>query len=160
MRIAWTTALIGTAAALASCASGGSAPSTSAVAAVTAEGLYEYTANLPGHQVRGTMRVLGDTIIVMPANEYCRPVIGPADPLVLRYTCTGGGTYEQLNLAIDRRNPMQLSRWTATYRVQARREVCAQYEIRAGRQVCVSTRTETYETTQSRSGTLQVRRQP
>jgi hypothetical protein len=124
------------------------------------EGTYEYTANLPGAQVRGTMRVVRDTVLVDPMADYCRPAVGVPDQLAIRYTCNGPGTYEQIQLRIDRRNPVQLSKWSATFRVQRRREVCTLYAVRDGRQVCVQTQTETYETTESRSGTLQVRRMP
>lgn len=124
------------------------------------EGTYSYVANLPGQQVRGTLRILGDTVLVEPVADYCRPTVGSPDPLRIRYTCNGPGSFEQLFLLIDRRSPVQLSKWSATFRVQRRREVCVQYAIRDGRQVCVQTTTETYETTESRSGTLQVRRVP
>jgi hypothetical protein len=122
------------------------------------EGTYEYLVTLPTQQVRGTMRAIGDTILIEPVSDYCRPFVGPPDPLAIKYTCVGTGTYEELQLSIDRHNPMQLSRWTARYRVQRRRDVCVQYAVRDGRQVCVQTTTETYETNESRSGTLQVRR--
>jgi hypothetical protein len=122
------------------------------------EGTYEYIANLPTQQVRGTLQVVGDTVLVTPVSDYCRPVLGPSDPLYFKYTCQGTGTYEQVQLTIDRRNPAQLSKWSATFRVQRRREVCVQYAMRDGRQVCVQTTTETYEATESRSGSLQVRR--
>ena len=143
-------------------ACGGSAVSRPETAAPSGsrEGTYEYLANLPSQQVRGTLRVTSDTMVVDPVSDYCRPVIGPPDPLYIKYTCQGTGTFEQLTLTIDRRNPMQLSKWGATFRVTRRREVCTQYATRDGRQVCVQTTTETYETTESRSGNLQVRRTP
>lgn len=124
------------------------------------EGTYEYLANLPSQQVRGTLRVTSDTVIVDPVSDYCRAVMGPPDPLYFRYTCQGTGSYEQLQLTIDRRNPAQLSKWSATFRVTRRREVCVQYAMRDGRQVCVQTTTETFETNDVRSGNLQVRRVP
>lgn len=124
------------------------------------EGNYEYIASIPGQQVRGLLRVLGDTILVEPFADYCQPATGNPDPIAIRYTCNGPGRFEQLNLRLDRRNPMQFSRWSATIRVTKRREVCSQYAIRDGRQVCVQTTTETYETNESSSGNLQVRRAP
>jgi len=142
---------------LAACASGGSG-AASREPPGPVEGTYEYFASIPGQQVRGSLRVVADTIMVDPDADYCRPVIGTPDPLVIRYTCSGSGRFESLLLALDRRNPAQFSKWTATFRVQRRREVCAQYAVQNGRQVCVRTQTETYETTESRSGTLQVRR--
>ena len=151
---------------LAAC--GGSAPKPETAAAkseteatnASIEGRYEFTVNLPTQQVRGTLRITADTILVDPVSDYCRVAMGPPDPLYIRYTCQGTGTYELLTLTIDRRNPMQLSKWGATFRVSRRREVCVQYVMRDGRQVCAQMQTETYETTESRSGTLQVRRLP
>ena len=106
------------------------------------------------------MRVIGDTIIVDPMADYCRPAAGVPDALAILYSCTGSGNVESVQLRIDRRNPAQLSKWTARYRVQRRREVCTQYAVRDGRQVCVQMTTETYETIEPRSGTLQLRRVP
>jgi hypothetical protein len=145
---------------LAAC--GGSAASRPETAAPSGrvEGTYEYMATLPTQQVRGTLRVTADTILVDPVSDYCRLVMGPPDPLYIKYTCQGTGTYEQIQLTIDRRNPTQLSKWSATFRVQRRREVCVQYAMRDGRQVCVQMSTETYETTETRSGNLQIRRAP
>ena len=149
------------------CASSSSTTQTTTTTAVAvaasatggpAEGEYDYVANLPGQQIRGRMRVVADTVLIDPVSDYCRPATGVPDPLSIRYTCTGTGNLESINLSIDRRNPAQLSKWTARYRVERRREVCTQYAIRDGRQVCVQTSTETYETIESRSGTLQVRR--
>lgn len=150
---------------LAGCASSGASPArepTDATAARASsgpiEGTYEYTAILPGQQVQGQLRVLGDTIIVIPNNDYCRPVVGPPSPLVIRYTCNGPGRFESLSLTLDRRNPVQFSKWAASYRVQKQRQVCKRTAIQNGREVCVETGYETYEDTESRSGTLQVRR--
>jgi hypothetical protein len=148
------------------CASSSRTTETTATTAVAAtasgpvEGEYEYTANLPGQQVRGRMRVAGDTVIVDAMTDYCRPALGVPDPMAIHYTCNGTGNLESILLRIDRRNPVQLSKWTARYRVQRRREVCTQYAVRDGRQVCVQMTTETYEAIEPRSGTLQVRRVP
>jgi hypothetical protein len=121
--------------------------------------VYEYVANMPGQQYGGTLRVVADTMLVEPAAEYCRPVTGVPDPLTIRYSCLGAGRYDSFLLQLDRRNPVQFSKWTAYVRVQRQRTVCAQYATDAqGRQVCVRTRTETYEVTESRSGRLEVRK--
>lgn len=142
---------------LAACASGGSGAATRESPGPI-EGSYEYLANIPGQQVRGALRVIGDTILVNPDADYCQPVAGLRDPVVIRYTCNGPGRFESLLLTFDRRNPAQFSKWSATFRVQRQRDVCAQYEVRGGQQVCVLTKQEMYEVTESRSGTLQVRR--
>lgn len=143
------------------CACASSGATTTRGPSTPVEGTYEYVANIPGgQQVRGVLRVVGDTMLVVPVSEYCRPSMGAAAQQYIRYTCTGQGSFEALELALDRRNPEQFSKWSATFRVQKQREVCVQYAIRAGQQVCVQTSIETYETTESRSGSLQVRRQP
>ncbi len=146
--------------ALVACASGGSTREATVPAPAPAEGTYDYIANLPGQQVRGKMQFVGDTVLVEPIADYCRPTVRSPDPLAIHYTCNGPGSFEQIQLRIDRRSPVQLSKWSATYRVQRQREVCTQYAVRNGQQVCVETRTETYETTESRSGNLQVRKVP
>jgi hypothetical protein len=141
------------------CGGSGARPETAAPGGPV-EGTYEYVANLPGQEVRGMLQVVGDTILLNPVSEYCRLVMGPPDPLYIKYTCQGTGSYEQIQLTIDRRNPVQLSKWSATFRVQRRREVCVQYAVRDGRQICVQTTTETYEATETRSGNLSLRRAP
>ena len=143
---------------LAGCASSGT--TTAREPAAPIEGTYDYTAVLPGQQVQGKLQVLGDTIIVVPNNDYCKPFVGPSSALVIRYTCNGPGRFESFSLTLDRRNPAQFSKWAATYRVQKQRQVCRRTAIQNGREVCVETGTETYEDTESRSGTLQVRRVP
>lgn len=149
---------------LVACASSSRTTETTTTTAVAAtavasiEGVYEYVANLPGQPVRGSLRVIGDTVTVDPMADYCRPTVGPPDPLAIQYTCNGPGSFESILLRIDRRNPVQLSKWVARYRVQRYREVCVRYDTRGGQRVCVETQRETYETVESRSGTLQVRR--
>ena len=145
---------------LMACASSGNAPSTRAPTGPI-EGTYDYIANIPGQQVRGKLRVLGDTILVDPQNDYCRPVVGTPSPLSIRYSCNGPGSFESLGLTLDRRNPTQFSKWSASFRVRKQRQVCTRYVVQPdGRQVCAEYGTETYEDVESRSGTLQVRRVP
>jgi hypothetical protein len=144
---------------LAACASSGAAPARETSGPV--EGTYDYVAMLPGQQVQGQLRVLGDTIIIIPNNDYCRPFQGPPSPLVIRYTCNGPGSFESLSLTLDRRNPVQFSKWAASYRVQKQRQVCRRYVTQPdGRQTCAEWGSEPYEATESRSGSLQVRRAP
>jgi len=141
----------------AGCASSGTNATTRAPTGPI-EGTYDYTATLPGQQVTGKLRVLGDTIIVMPTSDYCQPVIGTPSPLVIRYSCNGPGRFESMTLTLDRRNPAQFSKWAANFRVQKQRQVCVRYEMRNGQQVCAQTGYEPYEDIESRSGSLQVRR--
>lgn len=146
-----------TCAMLLACGGSGAKPETAAATA-PAEGLYEFVANLPNQQVRGTLNFIGDTVMVEPVSDHCRPLVAPPDPLFIKYTCQGTGTYEELRISIDRRKPVQLSRWAATYRVTRQRQVCIQYETRSGQRVCVQSQTETYEAIDTRTGTLQIRR--
>ncbi len=155
MRNAW---MVLPAVTVLACGGSGAPPETTTRSGFV-EGTYDYFANLPGQQVRGMLRVIGDTVLVEPVAEYCRPVTTP-DPIYIRYTCTGSGSIEGILLRIDRRNPVQLSKWTAGFRVRRQRQVCVSYEVQAGRRVCVQTSTESYETIESRSGTLQLQRRP
>ena len=141
-------------------ASSGTTTATAREPATPIEGTYDYTAILPGQQVTGKLRVTGDTIIVMPNNDYCQPVQGAPSPLVIRYTCNGPGRFESLVLTLDRRNPAQFSKWAASFRVQKQRQVCRRTAIQNGREVCVEQGVESYEDIESRSGTLTVRRAP
>ncbi len=145
---------------LAACASSGKTAANMEPAGPI-EGTYEYIANIPGQQVRGKLRVLGDTMLVEADNDYCRPSTGVPSPLFIRYVCNGPGSFESLGLTLDRRNPVQFSKWYASFRVMKQRQVCTRYAVQPdGRQVCVQSGTETYETSESKSGTLQVRRIP
>lgn len=144
---------------LAACSSSGSSPATSATPRAPAEGTYDYVVNLPTSQIRGRLQIIGDTAIVSPQADYCRP-LPDRDPLFIRYSCQSTGAFDNLLLRIDRRNPIQQSKWSANLRVQKRREVCRRSETRAGRQVCVETGIETYEDSESRSGALQVHLPP
>jgi hypothetical protein len=141
---------------LLACGGSGAAPET-AVPAGPIEGIYEFVANLPNQQVRGTISVIGDTITVDPVSDHCRPLAAPPDPLFIKYSCQGTGSYEELRLSIDRRKPVQLSRWVASYRVTRTRQICIAYSTRNGQRTCVQTQTETYETTDTRTGNLQLR---
>jgi hypothetical protein len=149
---------------LAACATSGAtsepAFTTAAAPAARIEGTYHYLANLPGQQIRGKMRIYGDTITVEPMADYCRPTVRASDPLAFHYSCNGAGSFESIQLVIDRRNPVQLSKWSANYRVRKTRSVCIRYEVRAGENVCVRSQQETYDSNESKSGTLQIRRVP
>jgi hypothetical protein len=142
---------------LLACGGSGAKPETAAPTGPI-EGTYEFVANLPNQQVRGTINVIGDTVMVDPVSDHCRPLVAPPDPLFIKYTCQGTGTYDELRLSIDRRKPAQLSKWAATYRVTRQRQVCIQYDTRNGQRVCVQSRTETYEAIDTRTGNLQLRR--
>ena len=122
-----------------------------------AEGSYEFFASAAGQHVRGILRVGADTMIVADVSGAgCLPSVWirqvQRDPDVFYYGCSSG-----LLIRFDRRNVVQLSKWSFSVPVQRRREVCAERAIRSGREVCVRTEIEIYETTESRSGALQVK---
>jgi len=120
------------------------------------DGTYEFFASVTGQRVEGTVHVVADTILFDPGNDCSSnlsppgPFVAPRDYNFVRYSCNG------VVLDFDRRNPVQSSKWFAGVLVRRQREVCAQYAVQNGRQVCLRNRTETYETTESRSGKLQV----
>jgi hypothetical protein len=144
-----------TLATLNACASAGN--STVIPEARENEGAYEFFASVPGQHVRGILHVGADTMIIADvAGAGCLPSVWvrqvQRDPHVFNYYCTG------LLIRFDRRDLVQLSKWSFSMPVQRRREVCAERVVRNGREVCSRTRIETYETTESRSGALQVKR--
>lgn len=144
-----------TLATLFACASAGN--STVSSQRLAAEGSYEFFASVPGQHVRGILRVGSDTMIVADvAGAGCLPSAWvrqeQRDPHVFYYGCTG------LLITFDRRDLVQLSKWTFSIPVRKRREVCTARVVRNGREVCSRTNVEMYEATETRSGTLQVKR--
>jgi len=141
--------------ALASCrsGSGGSRPP-----ADLQIGTFDYVAHLSRYEMRGVMVVLPDTILVQPEGESCQPVMGPADAQNIRYECVGTADFDNVILRIDRRNPVQWSKWSATVSVRRSRQVCDEYRTNAqGQRVCVRYRTEFYTEKVRQSGPLTVR---
>jgi hypothetical protein len=120
------------------------------------EGTYEFVASVAGQRVVGKVHVVENTILFDQGNDcssnFSPPgaFVAPRDDNFIRYSCNG------VVLDFDRRNPVQSSKWFAGLLVQRQRQVCAQYAVQNGRQVCIRNRTETYETTESRSGKLHV----
>lgn len=118
------------------------------------EGTFDFFASIPGQHLRGTVRILTDTVLVDAEGTGCVPSVQPivqTNRNVFYYGCTGGAL-----LTFDRNNPVQRSRWSSSVAIRHRREVCAQTEIRSGREVCLRRAIETYEVIEPRSGTLQV----
>jgi hypothetical protein len=139
---------------LVSCASSsGALPNRESAAPI--DGAYEYTVNVPGQQVKGTLRIVGDTILVEPLSEYCQPIPGPADPESIRYRCSGPGS---LMLKLHRRDPLRSSTWSGTFGVSKLRQVCTRYGMENDKQVCLQSRQEPFEAKEARSGALRVRR--
>lgn len=153
----------------ASSACGGSrgAPSANAPSSAT-EGVYDFSANIPGEQlgstirVRGSFAIAGDSLVIHPdsncsladpettarmASSY-RATVGPG---ISSLSCRGGA-----RLTFDRRNPTG-AQWFAVVRVPKQRNACAEYTRRETREVCVRYRPETYYEMQQRSGGVQVK---
>ena|SRR5687768_17294935 len=142
---------------LTACASSTRSDLNSGPANAPVQGTYAFTANLPDQQLRGTLRVTGNDILVEPTSGSCRAT-QTADTVAIRFLCHGSGRYEQLSIRIDRRKPVEASSWSATYRVQRSREVCSEYGTVSGQTVCVRTWTEYYDAAEGKSGKLTVRR--
>jgi hypothetical protein len=120
------------------------------------EGNYAFTANLPDQQMRGSLRIAGNEILLEPASGNCRAT--DADSLAVRFACIGAGRAEQISILIHRQQPAERSAWSASYRVQRSRQHCSEYGVVAGQQVCIRSWTEYYDTTEGKRGKLSVRR--
>ena len=142
---------------LAACASSTRSDLNRGPANAPVQGTYAFTANLPDQQLRGTLRVTGNDILLEPTSGSCRATES-ADTVAIRFLCHGSGRYEQLFIRIDRHRPVEASSWSATYRVPRTREHCSEYGVVAGQQVCVRSWTEYYDAAEGKSGKLRVRR--
>jgi hypothetical protein len=151
-------------------ACGGSRSTVDSEAAPPVVGVFAIVAAIPGRHITGTLQVEADSITFRPESNCSGGYRPPAS--------TGFGATQTWNakhslgqtrirfgcdvaiLEFDKRNPSQSPRWVSSVSVPKQRQVCTNYVTRNGRQVCESTRTETYDTTESRSGAIQVRRIP
>ena len=147
---------------LAAAACGGtsrSAPSTESAEA-SKEGVYEYSASIPGEQmgrtlrIRGTLVVLHDSMIVHPdSNCFVSEVRKVLNTGGVTLSCGRGIT----TVTFDQRNPTGAT-WVGWVQVPKQRNACVEYRINeARRQVCVRYRPETYYARESRSGPVQVK---
>lgn len=139
------------------CASSGSRPA----AAHLTDGVYEYSANIPGSQpgrtlwVRGSFTIVGDSLFIQ-SDTNCtatRPAT-QLDPAIGRIYCGAA------ILSIDRRNPTA-SRWNGSVQVPKQRMVCVEYEPRppsGNRPRCLRQKPEAYYENQLRSGVVQIKR--
>lgn len=126
----------------------------------TAEGLYEYSASIPGYQpgstlrVKGSLRVAGDSLFAQPDSGCYIPqsAIAGTNPGSAAVNCAGA------LLSFDARN-MKSGRWIATVQVPKQRNVCVQYEPRdpARQPRCIRSRPETYYVREQRSGVVQIK---
>ncbi len=140
---------------LTACVSGGKTAATDA-GPRSIEGTYRYFASVPSGHVRGTLIVLPDTMLVEPEDDECWPL----KVNNMRYMGLSAIPYgcRKAIIAFDRQKPAQGSRWIQYFTVRKTREVCAQYAVQNGRDVCIRRQSEPYEATESRSGRLQVER--
>jgi hypothetical protein len=153
---------VATTACLATIACGGSrtAPMSEAPSSPTAaEGTYDFVATVPGHAVRGTLQVTGDTMFFnavegCDSNLRSEPINNASQGGVYRYACSAAV------LAFDRRNLVRSSKWSATVQKELLREVCAERGVRNGREVCIRNEIQRYSVPESRSGSIQVTRRP
>jgi hypothetical protein len=120
-------------------------------------GAYDYVANLPGYRGSGIVAILADTIILEPSDISCRPAMGTPSLTTITYECFSVGRFERVVFALDRRNAVQQSTWTAMERVTRTRRVCTQQSIGpTGQRVCARYQTENYEELLRHTGALQL----
>ena len=142
---------------LTACASSNNAVPSSGPANAPVQGTYVFTANLPDQQMRGTLQIMGDRIMLEPASGTCRATEG-TDTVMVLFLCNGSGRSEGLSIRINRRKPAEGSYWSASYRVQRSRQICQEYGVVSGQQVCVRSWTEYYDAAEGKNGKLRVRR--
>jgi hypothetical protein len=117
-------------------------------------GVYEFSAQ--STDLRGSITIRRDTMLVEPDAGYCEPSRQP-DFESVSYRCTGQ-KYESVQIRLDRRNPLRSSRWSGRVTVQRQRQVCAQEgRNQQGQRVCLRYTTETYETVSTVGGYLVLR---
>jgi hypothetical protein len=127
-------------------------------------GIYEFSAIVEGRPISGRLHVRPDTILVESPNGDCGQAT--SDARFFNVGCRGTEVLTSAEnrvvsgaiLKFDRGNPAQGAKWAGNMPVRKRREVCARYEVRNGREVCAGMKTETYETTEPRSGPVQMRK--
>jgi hypothetical protein len=138
-------------------AEGCSSRQAPAVSTAVPTGVYEYATQ--SNELRGTITIRSDTMLIDPDVGYCEPARQP-DFESVGYRCTGQ-KYEPVQIWLDRRNPLRLSRWSGRVTVQRQRQVCAQEgRNQQGQRVCLRYSTETYETVSTVRGHLVLRPAP
>jgi hypothetical protein len=139
---------------------GGSGRGAAPPPAARADGLFRYSAVIPGYQpgstlrVQGSLIVTGDSLLAHPESgcgvSHPRGT-GPASPAFVTVSCGSA------SLNFDVRN-MNSGRWIANVQVPKQRNACVEYEARdATRQRrCIRSRPETYYVTERRSGAVKI----
>ena len=127
---------------------------------VSTLGTYDYFVSAPRHEVRGVIRVQPDTVIVQPNEGYCRPSFSPTSFETVQFDCDGVEDFDTFKLYIDRRRPAQMSKWSATSKVQRERTICLQYVTNSqGQRTCTQYGKELYDEVVLHSGGVRTRLQ-
>jgi hypothetical protein len=145
--------------ALSACGSARRSAHSTTSPSVSNEGVYEYSATIPGYQpgktlrVQGTLSVVGDSLFVQPDSGCVlyNPTVRQA-PGAATINCG------RASLNFDRRN-LKSATWSGFVQVPKQRNSCVQYEPRdaARSPRCIRYRPETYYENQRRSGPVQLR---
>lgn len=125
------------------------------------DGLYDFVARTGRNDLRGTLLWMSGEVSINAEIGYCRADPMQTDMQTYRYICETGDELRNLVYIIDRRFPLNRSRWRAIVQQTRQRQVCVRYEIRNNQRVCVQYRTESYEVSVPIGGPLTfTRRQP
>jgi hypothetical protein len=124
------------------------------------DGVYEYTASIPGAQAGSTIRVQGtlafvdDSLVVHPDGN-CGVAVSRVAPIhrLASLNCGGGAT-----LTLDLRNGAS-GTWSTMVSVPKQRNACVEYAPRdpARSPRCIRWRPETYYVRERRSGPVRIR---
>ena len=120
-------------AALGACSS---AARRAAVRPIAEPGTYTVRATAGDVELKGFMHVIGDTVALTFDRTTC--VRDPVDVsnVTLKYRCDPYGDLSDIVFYIDRRDPVQASRWNATTLDRTTRRTCTSTSIVGAREVC------------------------
>ena len=138
----------------AGCASGGAGPGPSGYEDEL--GLFAFTARVPATvsvpELRGTIEVTADTVIVLLDGADCRPFPGGVESLVHR--CRGG----EVTFSFPRAHPLRRPRAQVNAQIPYTRRTCEAYQDTAAGRVCVQYVDETAYRTERRTVPLSLKR--
>jgi tetratricopeptide (TPR) repeat protein len=121
------------------------------------DGAYEFVAHVRGVSYRGTLYVVGDTILVDSRDVTCHHDSLTASLTTMRFRCDGLSDVDDFALVVDRHRPVMYSSWTGTVQRPVSRSVCDQYVTNsAGRTVCAASHMQTEYQKETISGSLTV----
>ena len=125
-------------------------------------GLYEFDARVPATvntpDLKGTIEVRPDTVIVTLDGAYCRPDqdnLNRSRLEAFAYRCG-----EDVTFSFDRARPLWRPRASVGIRIPYTRTVCEQWETTTAGRVCVRSTTETLYRTERRVVRLSVKPRP